>query len=307
MNQNKLIMTTTENTHKSINPFLDWSFKYIFGREENKDILLGFLNVLLNPDHPIQDITYLNPETIPDTEDNKRCVVDVLCTDAAGDRFLVEMQHSQVGNIRNRIIYYVCRLINEMGRRSDDWQYDIQRVYAICITDFNYAKDPVLRNDIMLMDKKSCEQFSDRLFITTLQIPCIKVKSLKECREDYEKLLTLLKLLRDNDMTFKEVCAEIAASGASPEMKAAMERIVKTADYASLSEKDRALYDAALKQYRDYQSSLTYAEEKGFEKGVQQGVLKVAQSMKALGMPVETIVEVTGLTQEQVSKLNVSD
>ena len=51
-------------------------------------------------------------------------------------------------------------------------------------------------------------------------------------------------------------------------MKAAMERIVKTADYASLSEKDRALYDAALKQYRDYQSSLTYAEEKGFEKGV---------------------------------------
>lgn len=116
-------------------------------------------------------------------------------------------------------------------------------------------------------------------------------------------------------MTFKEVCAEIAASGASPEMKAAMERIVKTADYASLSEKDRALYDAALKQYRDYQSSLTYAEEKGFEKGVQQGIekgiqqglLKVAQSMKALGMPVETILEVTGLTQEQVSKLNASD
>lgn len=94
-------------------------------------------------------------------------------------------------------------------------------------------------------------------------------------------------------------------------MKAAMERIVKTADYASLSEKDRALYDAALKQYRDYQSSLPYAEEKGFEKGVQQGIqqglLKVAQSMKALGMPVETILEVTGLTQEQVSKLNASD
>ncbi len=76
-------------------------------------------------------------------------------------------------------------------------------------------------------------------------------------------------------MTFKEVCAEIAASGASPEMKAAMERIVKI--------------------------------QQGIEKGIQQGVLKVAQSMKALGMPVETILEVTGLTQEQVSKLNASD
>lgn len=47
--------------------------------------------------------------------------------------------------------------------------------------------------------------------------------------------------------------------------------------------------------------------QQGIEKGIQQGVLKVAQSMKALGMPVETIVEVTGLTQEQVSKLNASD
>lgn len=32
-----------------INPFVDWGFKYVFGREENKDLLIGFLNLLLEP------------------------------------------------------------------------------------------------------------------------------------------------------------------------------------------------------------------------------------------------------------------
>ena len=30
-----------------INPFADWGFKYTFGREENKDLVIGFLNLLL--------------------------------------------------------------------------------------------------------------------------------------------------------------------------------------------------------------------------------------------------------------------
>ena len=33
-----------------INPFIDWGFKYVFGREENKDLLTGFLNLLLEPE-----------------------------------------------------------------------------------------------------------------------------------------------------------------------------------------------------------------------------------------------------------------
>lgn len=162
-------MSKETKTKNTIDPFNDWSFKFIFGREETKDI------------------TYINTESNADDPDGKRCVVDVLCEDLSGDKFLVEMQYARMTNIRKRIIYYTCRLIDEMGRKGNDWNYELQRVYTICLIDFNYADNPVLRNDIMLIDAETGELFSDRLCITTLQIPCLKAKTPKNCRESYEK------------------------------------------------------------------------------------------------------------------------
>ena len=76
-----------------INPFTDWGFKYIFGREENKDLLKGFLNLLLESEVKIRDIHYLNTELLGYRPELKRCVVDVLATDEEGNRYLIEMQN----------------------------------------------------------------------------------------------------------------------------------------------------------------------------------------------------------------------
>ena len=48
-------MENTEPTKKTrpINPLVDWGFKYVFGREENKDLMIGFLNLLLEPEKAI--------------------------------------------------------------------------------------------------------------------------------------------------------------------------------------------------------------------------------------------------------------
>lgn len=34
----------TSTHERVINPFTDWGFKHVFGREENKELLMGFLN-----------------------------------------------------------------------------------------------------------------------------------------------------------------------------------------------------------------------------------------------------------------------
>ena len=41
---------------KFINPFTDFGFKHIFGREMDKDILIEFLNDLLEGEHTIMDL-----------------------------------------------------------------------------------------------------------------------------------------------------------------------------------------------------------------------------------------------------------
>ena len=47
---------------KFINPFPDFGFQHIFGREMNKDILIEFLNDLLKGEHTIMDLRIMNNE-----------------------------------------------------------------------------------------------------------------------------------------------------------------------------------------------------------------------------------------------------
>ena len=83
---------------KVINPFVDWSFKYLFGREESKELLIGLINIVLEPRERIVDLTYLNTEVVPETEEMRRSVFDVLCRDENGDEFIVEMQNGPYPN-----------------------------------------------------------------------------------------------------------------------------------------------------------------------------------------------------------------
>ena len=288
----------TSERRRVINPFTDWGFKYIFGREESKDILMGFLNVLLKREVPIRDISYLNSEHIADSPELRTCVFDVVCTDESGDRFLVEMQQVDERNIRNRLLYYSCRLIDEMGRRGD-WDYDLDRVYAICLMDFTYADEPVLRNDYLIRDAITGRIFSDRLNIITLQMPCIRAKSLSECRESYEKCLFLLKSMRDGMLTFQDICKDIENESTSEEVKAMLRRVAEAANVEQLSQKDRAAYEYALKRYRDYRSGLLTAEEKG----AHNKQIEIAKAMKEKGLDLSVIADCTGLAKEEVKAL----
>ena len=47
---------------KFINLFTDFGFKKIFGQEENKKLLIGFLNALFEGEFVIRDVTYRDKE-----------------------------------------------------------------------------------------------------------------------------------------------------------------------------------------------------------------------------------------------------
>ncbi len=49
---------------KYIDPFTDFGFKHIFGKEENKHLLISFLNDLLDIEDKIVDIEYRNLEKL---------------------------------------------------------------------------------------------------------------------------------------------------------------------------------------------------------------------------------------------------
>ena len=71
---------------KFINPFTDFGFKHIFGREMNKDILIEFLNDLLKGEHTIMDLRIMNNERLPETEQGRKVIFDIHCETDKGCR-----------------------------------------------------------------------------------------------------------------------------------------------------------------------------------------------------------------------------
>ena len=293
---------------KVMNPCVDWGFKYLFGKEESKSNLIGFLNLLLMPESPIEAVEYMNNESLPDTPMIKECVFDILCTDANGDKYLVEMQNSQASNIRERMIYYTCRLVNQMGRRGDDWDYsDIKKVYSICLMNFKFGDSPKLRTDIMLLDRNTYNVFSDKLNIILLQLPCLKAQSIGECAEFYEKLLYLLNQMTTDMRTVEELKAEVAATQLPERTKEVFYQVLDTADVGSLSEQEQLVYESNLKAYRDTMSCIRFAEYTGREEGLLEGAsakqLEIAKALKSKGVNLKTISECTGLSENEIEKL----
>ena len=303
-----------------MDPFTDWSFKYLFGTEENKANLIGFLNLLLTPEQPITDLEYMNSENIPDSEHMKGCVFDIICKNSAGEKFLVEMQKRSKSNFNERILYYTCSLITKMGKKGKDWNYaDIKKVYSICLMNFKLGKNPKLRSDYAICNLETQEIFSDKLNIIMLQIPCLEDENIHTCSAGYEFLLYLLKQMHNGMRNIEQLKEEVKKSALSQPVKEVFYNVLDTADVASLSEMERLNYEAYLKFCRDtvtdlkdehdagLQEGIEIGRKKGLEEGKEEGIkegkLETAKLMKAEGLPAELIAKITGLTTEEIENL----
>lgn len=84
-------------------------------------------------------------------------------------------------------------------------------------------------------------------------------------------------------------------------------RLFEQAEIARYTPEERLNYEDSLKVYRDMKNVLDTAELKGLKKGIEQGALderrKNAKTMKALGLPLDTIAKVTGMSAEDIAKL----
>ena len=290
-----------------INPFTDWGFKYIFGREENKDLLMGFLNVLLESEVAIRNLRYLNTELLGYRPGLKRCVVDVLATDEEGNRYLIEMQNATDHDIRQRLVYYACRLVDQMGEHSQDWEYgQIKRVYAICLMNFTYERSPSLREDYQLRNTTGERLFSDLLTIIPLQLPCIKAENAADCRKSYEVLLYLLQSMSRRKRTKEELLAELDTLDLPEETLATFRRVVNTVE-EDLTEAERRDYEVDLEHYIKTMGMIRTGREEGRAEGREEGreegrtekQREIARAMKEDGLAPELIAKYTGISIEE--------
>lgn len=104
-----------------IDPTVDCVFKAVLGKEENKNLLLHFLNAILKLEEhaQIQDVVVMNPYNEREFESDKLSVVDIKARDDQGKLYQIEIQLVLHAGLTSRILYTWSTLYHALLKKGD--------------------------------------------------------------------------------------------------------------------------------------------------------------------------------------------
>jgi predicted transposase/invertase (TIGR01784 family) len=298
---------------KYLNPRNDIAFKKIFGTEKNKDILIHFLNDVIERENKreITNVTLLNPMQHPEIIGKKQSVVDVLCEEEDGTQYIVEMQVAKVAGFEKRAQYYAAKAYASQPEEGDVYTH-LKEVIFLAITEYEmFPQKKGYKSVHVTLDKKTYERDLKDFSFTFLELKKFN-KKFEDLNTYEEKWCYFFKhandpddigeLLKNSDEIITKAYHELEAHNwTKEELRAyeASEKISKDArareQYLEQMAKEKE--ETALKKGREE------GMEKGREEGMEKGIKKVAKNLLTQKMDINLISKSTGLSVEEIKKL----
>ena len=273
-----------------IYPLTDWGFKRIFG---DKELMMDFLNSLLEGERVITDLEYLNTEQIPEDYDGRRTVYDLYCKTDTGEYIIVEMQNREQTFFKDRALYYMSQSVVKQAQKGKGWRFNLTAVYGIYFVNFLLDKNEPSEHfckDIAMIDKHTGKVFNNKFRQIYIELPRF-MKSEADCNNFLEYwIYNLVNMNKLKEISFKD-------------RKAIFDRLEQIASQANLTVEERARLDEDWKNYNDYFNTVDFAKDEGRAEGELKKQHEIAQKMKAKGQPSDFIADITGLTIEEIEKL----
>ena len=285
--------------NESINYTLknDYLFKRLLGAEENKDILQDLLEVILDlPHKEIEEIELLDKELKKDQLEDKTGILDVKVRLKNETIINIEIQALWDDSFVNRTLFYWAKIYIEEFKQGEDYT-QLHKCITINIVGKGFKINNKIHSRYCLKDIETNEILTDILEIHFLNLE--KARELKNVDEPLVRWLLFI------DSNSKEERAMLATN--SPVLKILNEKI----DVLTLSPTEKKLYESRMKLKSDIvsisNSQFNKGVEKGIEKGRKEGIregnIKTARRMKKARCEDSFIMEMTGLTQEEIEKL----
>jgi predicted transposase/invertase (TIGR01784 family) len=130
---------------KKLNVKNDIVFKLFFLEEENRPLLISFLESVLTLDSPIKKVKILNPSLPKEEIAEKASVLDLLVELKNKTKIDIEMQMNDTDFFRSRILYYWANLHHGQLKTGNIYGF-IKPTISICIlnyTEFEENPDEV--------------------------------------------------------------------------------------------------------------------------------------------------------------------
>lgn len=277
--------------YRFVDPRNDVAFKKIFGSEQTRNILISFLNAVLDlqGDHEIADLEILNPYQAPKVEILQYTLLDVRARDRRGVTFIVEMQVEQVEAFAKRFLYYAAKAYVTQIERGDEYPR-LNQVIFIGILDFRaFAGADYLTRHRIINQHTQQQELRDLEF-NFIELPKF-TKDEHTLGTILEKWLYFIKHARD--LTIIPVSADFAA----------LRQAYEVANQFSWTREELDLYDYWSVKAQDERGAIQAALQRGRDEGQQIEREQLARRMLADGIDIATIARYTGLSADDLARL----
>ena len=317
----------------------DVGFKAVFADRNNKDILIGVLNQILPPEARIEDIKeYSDREQQQDVIYGKKTVLDLVCVDKDDRTFIVEMQASEEDFFFERCVYYASGLYH-LELSEGDLYGKLHPVYVVSFLNYRLRHDDesLWDTDHLISYWQFTEKRTGMVADQTISVIFVEMtlftKTLEECVTESDRLFYIFR----NSGGFQKIPEWIEEAGGISR------RLAEACEVAAFDKEKKLKYEIDKMNERDILAQRVFAERKGFEKGyadgeakgiadgmaqgmaegmaegmaqgmaqgkaegkaegITEGKTEVAKAMLEIGMPIGQILQLTGLTKEQIGAL----
>ncbi|MCG5102258.1 Rpn family recombination-promoting nuclease/putative transposase [Oceanobacillus alkalisoli] len=261
---------------------VDFAFKQLFGNEKNKEIMIVFLNAILQKTgrNPIKDITFLNIEAGGEFVDDKQSRLDLLVTTEDKEQIHVEIQFTNKYDMVKRSIYYWAGVYRSPLRKSMSYK-ELQTVISINILNFNLFNDTEkFHTTYHLFEDEEKFKLTDVMEFHFIEMPKL-IKAWKEGKLDpwndvlARWLLMLGMIDRRNEQIYEDIFHELEEIAMKDE---SLKKAFGSWEELSMSPEEYFAYESRLKRIFDEEAAqreaelrLREAEKKAVERGLEEG------------------------------------
>ena len=239
-----------------INPMNDVLFKFIFGKEERKNITIDFLNAVLEEslEHPIKDIRFMQTEQVPQNDGGKLTRFDVACEMNSGEIIDVEVQVINFQNMQRRTLYYWSQMYLTGIFSGEDYK-DLRPAITINILAFNVLPQAEPHAMYSIYNIKTGDRLNRDMELHFLEIPKYTHKPISKMTKMERWLAYFANQLN------KQEREELAMS------EAAISNAYDAASAFMMNPQDRMSYVNRQMAIMDYNSGMNAAKELGEKNG----------------------------------------
>ena len=281
-------------------PKNDVVFHALF-RQENKRLTEALISDILNEKVTIKTTDKDRHLNIKNPE-QKYGIMDLRTELEDGTNCNIEIQLHEYDYEMERFLYYWSDAYSRQVNKSESYE-TLHKTISIIILDHEIKElegDESLNTKWQIRDNKTGKKLlTEHLEIVIIEIP----KALRIYKRDEKnRVCQWMKFLDNpNEMEVKRIMRD------NKEIKEAVEEL----EVMSKSERLRRLADLRLKAIRDEKAAMSLATKRGLEQGIELGKIEgernrnieIAINMLNKNMKLEDIVEVTGLSIEEIEKI----